>query len=207
MHDGIWERRRVYDPALRFIHWWNALAVVALLATAWSSELFERGPFEKALWQAHIAIGYALITGLAARIAWGVVGPRHARFTDLWHPRAWLGVLRSRRLSASRRFGHDELASLAYLAAYALLATMAMTGLALAAIEHGAGPLAGALGDMAWLKKTFKEPHEAISTIVAVFVGLHVAMLVVHTRRDRNRIARSMLTGVQYRRRDEAGHA
>jgi hypothetical protein len=32
-------------------------------------------------------------------------------------------------------------------------------------------------------------------------------MLVVHEWRDGNRIARSMVTGVQRRRRGEAGHA
>jgi len=207
MSDASWDRRKVYDPALRLIHWWNALAIVALLATAWSSDLFEHGPYERTLWQVHIVLGYALVTGLAARLVWGLVGPRHARFSDLWHPRAWLDAIRLRRFAAAPRFGHDAFASLAYLAVFVLLAAMAVTGLALAAIEHGTGPLAGVLGDMVWLKKVFKEPHEAIATVLAVFVGLHWAMLVVHERRDGNRIARSMISGVQYRRRGEAGRA
>lgn len=207
MNDASWDRRKVYDPALRLMHWWNALAIVALLATAWSSDLFEHGPYERTLWQVHIFLGYALITGLAARLAWGLVGPRYARFADLWHPRAWLDVARLRRLAAAPRFGHDTFASLAYLAVYALLATMAVTGLALAAVEHGTGPLAGVLGDMIWLKKLFKEPHETIATVLAVFIGLHLTMLIVHERRDGNRIARSMITGFQYRRREESGHA
>lgn len=207
METGSLEPRRVYDPALRIIHWWNAAAVVALLATAWSSDLFERGPLGRVLWQAHIWLGYALIVGLAARLAWGVIGPRYARFSDLWHPRAWLTAMRLKRAAAAPRFGHDALASLAYLAVYALLGAMGATGLALAAIEHGAGPLTPLLGDMAWLKGLFKEPHEAIATMLALFVGLHLTMLVVHERRDRNRIARSMLTGIQYRRREETGNA
>jgi len=202
-----WERRKVYDPALRVIHGWNALALVALVATAWASELFERGPYEALLWQAHIVLGYGLVTGLVARLTWGIVGPRHARFSDLWHPRAWLDALRKRRLRSSGRFGHDEFASLAYLAVYALIGIMAATGLALAAIQHSTGPLAGVLGDMAWLKKVFREPHEAGATVLAVFVGIHVVALVIHERLERNHIARSMLTGTQYRRRGEAGRA
>jgi cytochrome b len=207
METGNLERRRVYDPALRAMHWWNAGAIVALLATAWSSELFEHGPVERTLWQAHIWLGYALIVGVAARVAWGIVGPRYARFADLWHPRAWGAALRLRYATAASRFGHDPLASLAYLAVYALLGAMAVSGLALAAIEHGAGPLAPALGDMAWLKHLFSEPHEAIATTLAAFVGVHLTMLGVHQYRDRNGIAASMLTGLQYRRREETGHA
>lgn len=207
MERTTWERRKVYDPALRFIHGWNALALIALLATAWSSGLFEHGPYEAALWKTHIVLGYGLVIGIAARLAWGLVGPRYARFSDLWHPRVWLDTLRTRRLRASGRFGHNEFASLAYLAVYALLVTMAVTGLALAAIEYGTGPLAPMLGDMAWLRKLFKEPHEAIATALAIFVGIHAAALFVHEKRDGNRIARSMFTGEQCRRREETGHA
>lgn len=207
MNETVWERRRVYDPVLRVIHWWNALALAALLATGWSAELVEHGRWAGAVSQLHILLGYGLVTGLAARLAWGIVGPRHARFTDLWHPRAWLDVLRLRRRRRGGRFGHDELASLAYLAVYALLAAMAATGLALAAIEHGIGPLAALIGEMAWLKKPFAEPHEAIATVLAAFVVIHIGALVVHERLERNQVARSMLTGIQYRRREEGGHA
>ena len=207
MKTTVWEQRKVYDPALRIIHWWNALALVALLATAWSSELFERGPYEAVLWQIHIVLGYGLVIGLVARFTWGIVGPRHARFSDLWHPRAWLDALRRLRVRSSQRFGHNEFASLAYLVVYALIGTMVATGLALAAIQHTTGPLAGVLGDMVWLKKVFREPHEAVATALAVFVGMHVAALVLHERLERNHIARSMLSGTQYRRRGEAPHA
>lgn len=207
MDATVWERRRVYDPVLRIVHGWNALVLAALLATGWSTELVEHGPWADVLWRVHVLLGYGLVIGLVARAVWGVVGPRHARFADLWHPRAWVDAVRLQRPRATRRFGHDELASIVYLAVYALLAAMAVTGLALAAIEHDTGPLAGPLGDAAWLRKAFGEPHEAMATMAAAFVGVHVIALIVHERLQRNRIAQSMLTGFQYRRREESGHA
>ncbi len=204
MREGDWEARRVYDPVLRFIHAWNALALVALLATGWLADAFERGPNEALLWDAHIVLGYGLIVGLVARVLWGLVGPRHARFSDLWHPRTWIEVVRQRTIRTSRRFGHNELASLAYLGVYAFILAMGSTGLALAAIEHGVGPLSEWLGDATWLKKVFKEPHEAISTALALFVGVHLIALVVHEWLERNHLARSMLTGIQFRRREQS---
>lgn len=206
MRDSEWETRRVYDPALRFMHAWIASMLVALLATAWVADIFERGPNEAMVWDAHIVLGYGLIVGLVMRVLWGIVGPRHARFSDLWHPEVWLDVARSWRIRASQRFGHNELASLAYLGVYALLFAMAATGLALAAIEHGVGPLSGWLADAVWLKKLFKEPHEAMATVLALFVGVHLVALVVHERLERNHLARSMLTGIQFRPRRQSQH-
>lgn len=206
MERNGWERRRVYDPVLRLIHGWNALALLALLATGWSAELFEHGPREAQVWNLHIVLGYSLIVGLVARIAWGLVGPRYARLSDLWHPRSWLGLLRRWKLPLSHRFGHNEYASLAYLAVYSLLATMGITGLALAATGYGVGPLAGWLGDRATLEELFKEPHEVVATLLALFVAVHLIALVVHERLERNQTARSMLTGFQFRRRGEAEH-
>ncbi len=202
-HDE-WQRRRVYDPVLRSIHGWNALVLVALLASGWSAELVEHGPAEAVIWNLHIVAGYGLVIGLVARLAWGLVGPRHARLADLWHPRCWLAALKQRRIPRSHRFGHNEYASLAYLAVYALLVTMGATGLALAAVGHGVGPLAGPLGDLVTLEELFKEPHEAIATLLALFVGAHLAALVIHERLEGNRIAASMVTGVQFRRPRES---
>lgn len=147
MSDAGQERRRVYDPALRFLHWWNAAAIVALLATGWGVELFEHGALERAVWTVHVYAGHGLVLGLATRLAWAFVGLRHARLADMWHPQAWRRVLTDFRLPDRHRWGHDPLASAAFLALYGMLAVMAVTGLALAASELGMGPLAGGLLD------------------------------------------------------------
>jgi cytochrome b len=147
-----------------------------------------------------------LVTGLAARVTWGFVGPRHAQFRDLWHPRSWLDILRRPRLPVSHRFGHNEYASLVYLAVYALLAIMGVTGLALAAIAHDVGPLVALLGTRQVPEDLVGEPHEFIATLLALFVAAHLVALIVHERLESNRTARSMLTGVQFRRRAEARH-
>jgi Ni/Fe-hydrogenase 1 B-type cytochrome subunit len=193
-----YRRQKVYDPLLRLIHLWNGFAILFLMTTVWLSELFEKGVGEKTLWQVHIYIGYALVVGIVSRLVWGVVGPTHARFTDMWHPAVWVGAVRNLNLRVKPRYGHNTLASGAYLLVYLLLITMAMTGLSLAAIEHSMGPFNGWIGDMPWLKGVFKEPHEFIYYLLMGFVVIHIAALIWHEHVDKTPLAQSMVTGYQY---------
>jgi len=198
METLTYRRQKVYDPVLRLIHLWNALSILFLMATIWFSELFEKGVGEDTLWQLHIYIGYALIVGIVARLAWGFVGPSHARFSDMWHPAAWWNAVRHFNFQSKPRFGHDTLASGVYLLLYVLLAVMAVTGLGLAAIEHSMGPFNAWFGDMAWLKDTFEEPHELIYSILIGFVVIHIAALIWHEHKDKTPLAQAMVTGYKY---------
>ncbi|OGV71433.1 MAG: hypothetical protein A3B82_00330, partial [Methylophilales bacterium RIFCSPHIGHO2_02_FULL_57_10] len=188
----------VYDPVLRLIHAWNGLAILFLMATVWLSELFEKGIGEDTLWQVHIYLGYALVLGIVARLAWGIAGPQHARFSDMWHPAAWWNAVRHFNLQVTPRFGHNALASGVYLLVYTLLAVMAVTGLGLAAIEHSMGPFNNWFGDMVWLKEIFEEPHEVIYSVLMGFVVVHIAALIWHERKDRTPLAQAMVSGYQY---------
>lgn len=198
METLTYRRNKVYDPILRLIHAWNGLAILFLIATVMLSELFEKGVGEDTLWQFHIYLGYGLILGLAARLAWGMVGPAHARFSDMWHPSSWWKAITTRKLQSVPRFGHDVLASGVYLLVYLLLLTIAVTGLGLAAVEHSTGPFNDWFGDMAWLKETFEEPHELIYNLLIGFVIVHIGALIWHEWKDRTPLAQSMVTGYQY---------
>lgn len=167
-----------YDPLLRLIHAWNALAIVGLIASSQVAEAFEHGSAEATVWSLHIQFGYALIGGLVARLVWGLVGPASARWSDLWHPRAWAAMLRG-RFDLPPRAGHDVRASLAFLVLYGVLAIMAATGLALAGIEHDTGPLAARLAGSE-LEDLFEEPHEFGFALTLGFIGLHLGALAFH---------------------------
>lgn len=193
-----YRRQQVYDPVLRIIHAWNGISILFLMATVWLSDLFDKGVGEDTLWQLHIYLGYGLILGLAARLAWGIAGPQHARFSDLWHPSAWRRAVRTRNFRSAPRFGHDTLASGVYLTVYLLLVVMAVTGLGLAAAEHSMGPLNAWFGDMAWAEDIFEEPHEAIFYVLMGFVVVHIAALIWHERKDKTPLAQSMVSGYQY---------
>ncbi len=198
MEKITYRRQKVYDPALRLIHLWNGLAILFLMVTIWISDLFDKGVGEDTLWQIHIFIGYALVVGIVARLAWGLVGPRHARYSDLWHPAAWWNAVRHFNLTTKPRFGHNTLASAVYLLVYLLLIAMAVSGLGLAAIEHSMGPFNTWFGDMTWLEDLFEEPHEIIYYLLMGFVVIHIAALIWHEYKDKTPVAQAMVTGYQY---------
>jgi cytochrome b len=196
-------REQVYDPILRLVHAWNGFAVLFLIATSQVADWVEHTPDEAFAWTCHIWAGYALVLGLVGRLIWGIVGPPYARFSDMWHPRAWVAVFRTRiLLPAPAAFGHHPLASSVYLAMYGVLITMAITGLALGAIQQTTGPLVPWLADAVWYKGIFREPHEALQNVVIGFVLVHIAALILHERLHRAPLAQSMVTGHQYLRRD-----
>ena len=188
---------RVFDPLLRTLHWTIALSIVALIASSQLAEAFEHGPYEKTIWNLHILAGYVLSAGLLTRLLWGAVGPLSARWRDLWHPSVWKDSLFKLRLPSAHRAGHDPIASLGYLFAYAVMALMVVTGLGLAASEFQAGPLAAWYGHAGWLEDMLEDPHEVGFVLLLGFIGLHMAALVFHQFRG-ERVAQSMVTGKQY---------
>lgn len=197
-------REKVYDPILRTLHAWNGLAILLLILSSQAAEWLEYTPEATALWRFHVWIGYALVLGLVGRIAWGINGPAHARLSALWHGRDWMAALRTRRFFAEPEgFGHHPMASAAYLALYLVILAMAVTGLALAAIDQGRGPLYAWLGHDVTLKHLFKTPHEVLEKFVWGFVILHIAALILHEAWHGAPMAQAMVSGYQYRKEKE----
>jgi Ni/Fe-hydrogenase 1 B-type cytochrome subunit len=135
-------REKVFDPVLRGIHAWNGIAILLLVISAQVADWIEFTPEAAALWRFHVWAGEALVIGLLARLTWGVHGPRHAGLAAMWHAKAWLRAIRMRQwFTQPDGYGHHPLASAVYLLFYFMALVMAFTGLALAAIEQGRGPL------------------------------------------------------------------
>ena len=63
----------VWDPLVRIAHWLLAACVLVNLAG-----LVEEGE----MW--HRYIGYTACAVVAIGLLWGLVGSRHARFSDFW---------------------------------------------------------------------------------------------------------------------------
>lgn len=197
MNTAKFTAHAAYDPLLRLLHAWNALAILGLIVSSQVAEAVEHGPWEPLAWRTHIQFGYALCAGLALRLVWGVVGPQRARWSDLWHPQAWAAMLRG-RWNFPPRLGHDVRASAAFLALYGVLLLMAGSGLALAAIEYDLGPLGGSLTEDSGLKHFFKEPHEVGFALVLGFLALHLGALAFHRFVLRLPVGQAMLNGTQY---------
>ncbi|MDW8324520.1 MAG: cytochrome b/b6 domain-containing protein [Burkholderiales bacterium] len=211
MHTPALTRQRVYDPVLRLIHAWNALMVVLLLVSSQLAALLQHDWPVPALWRLHLWCGYLLFLGLTARLTWGLAGPRHARLTELWQPAAWLEALRERRFFVPpRRFGHHPPATLGYVGFYALAWLMVITGLGLAAIDQGVGPLYFVLGYDFLRTDWFRRPHDWLEELILAYVLLHLAALVLHERWHGVPMAQAMVSGYQYlqsERKDNDGQS
>ena len=193
-------REKVYDPVLRIIHAWNALLVLLLLISSQVAKWHAFTPEAAVLWRLHVWMGYGLLLGLVARASWGIYGPKQANWRQMWTWRAWLAAVRNRTFfTEPSRFGHHPLATAAYLAFYAATLVMAVTGLALAAISQGQGPLYPWLGYDVLLKPWFKPPHEFLEEFFLGFVLLHIAALILHENRHGVPVAQAMISGFQYR--------
>jgi cytochrome b len=178
--------RLVWDLPLRACHW----LLAACMAGSWATH--ELG----VQWFAwHVRFGYATLVLVAFRIAWGFVGPRHARFAGfLRGPRAVLGYLRAlRRGEATPSVGHNPLGALSVVAMLALLLVQAVTGLFANDEIFNTGPLYGYVQDAQ--SDRLSGLHGRNFDRLLVLVGLHVAAVAWYRWRLRVDLVRPMWTG------------
>lgn len=181
----------VWDPVVRLAHWAVAISFFIAYVTA-----------EDAL-RVHVWAGY-LIGGLvAARILWGFVGPRHARFVDfVCRPAAVFAYLRDLLTGSARRYlGHSPAGGAMVVALLIGLAGTVGTGLLLYAVEKQSGPLAG------WvvrpeqppppvdLADALEELHELAANLTLTLVLFHLAGVALASFVHRENLPRAMVTG------------
>jgi Ni,Fe-hydrogenase I cytochrome b subunit len=193
-------RHYIYDAAQRILHWWIGLATLLMITSGLIGANMEAGSGRAYMWDLHTVTGYALIVGAVGRLVWGLFGPEHGRFGSLFHVRAWVKTLRTRRIeSADGPFGHHPQAALSYLGFYGLLFMMCSSGLTLAGILHGQGPLALETMDDFTQLDTIREVHEICMWLIVGFIVAHIAALIVHETKDKIPVSQSMVSGYQYR--------
>lgn len=126
------ETVKVWDPLVRVLHW----ALVVAFFVAYFTE--------DDLQVVHVWAGYVVGAVVIVRILWGVVGSRHARFTDfIYRPSRVFGYLKNlARLSGRRYIGHSPAGGAMTVALLLSLAVTVGVGLFLDAADERIGPLA-----------------------------------------------------------------
>lgn len=180
---------RVWDLPTRLFHW----TLVALVATAVITQEIGGNAME---W--HFRAGYAVLTLVAFRVLWGLVGTRYARFSSFaYGPSAILAYLRnSRQGRKDGLLGHNPLGSLSIFALLANLLAQAISGLYSNDDIANDGPLVKFIGkelsdQITWFHK------EVSGTLLYVLVGLHAAAIVFYAIRKKQNLVRPMVTGDQ----------
>ncbi len=164
--------RRVWDPAVRVLHW----ALAASFALGWATTEW--------LGDWHQAVGYAALAMVVVRIAWGFVGPHYARFAQFMRgPRVTLDF--ARRMLAGREaryLGHNPLGACMVLALFACIGGLALTGWLYTT-------------DRFWGDETVERIHLALAWTTVALVVMHVAGVALASFRHRENLLAAMLTG------------
>lgn len=166
--------QRVWDPFVRLFHW--SLVACVLL----NQLLLEGGE------TAHRWTGYTAGALVLARVVWGFVGSRHARFADFFPTPARLRthLQALRRREQPHHAGHNPLGALMMLALMACVLALGITG---------------------WLQGTdaffgnegLQDLHEALANGLLWAAGLHAAAAIVMGRLERVNLVRAMVTGIK----------
>lgn len=178
--------RLVWDLPLRVFHW----LLAACVAGSWVTH--ELG-VEWFSW--HARIGCLTLVLLAFRIAWGFVGPRHARFSSFVRgPRTTLAYLRTvLRSGSAASVGHNPLGALSVLAMLGLLLVQAVTGLFANDEIFNTGPLYGYVNDAQ--SDRLAALHGRNFDWIVALIALHLAAVAWHQLYKRVDVVRPMVTG------------
>ncbi len=168
----------VYDWPTRIFHWLFAAFFVAAFAI---SNLTDD---DSSRFPLHMLSGMAMCSVILLRLAWSLVGTRHARFSDLvLGPASLFAYFRGMFSGATHRWiGHNPASS---------WAAVVMVGLGLGLGVTGYLMTTGPECDL------LEEAHELMANAFLVFVLLHIGGLVAHALRYRDRLAGSMVTGTK----------
>jgi cytochrome b len=162
----------VWDAPVRVFHW---LAVLCFFG-AWITAESER-------WRLlHVTLGYTLAGLVAFRVAWGIVGSRHARFASFVRGpgAAWRYVGSLLRGRPEHHAGHNPAGALAIVGLLALAAAVTASGWA-NYNEFGG--------------KWAEELHEGLADVMLALVAVHVAGVVASSWWHRENLVRGMVTG------------
>src|SRR5215469_18838462 len=174
----------VWDPLVRFGHW---VLVVAFVVAYLSAEEEAGGPDPL-----HVRGGYVVGVIVVLRVAWGFVGPRHARFSDFVRsPLVALAYFIDLVYGRARRYvGHSPAGGAMVIALLVCLAATVTTGL-IAYGEEGKGPLASVLvtdanakgnesGHRGLSERRDGETESTIGELHGLMANITVALLVAH---------------------------
>lgn len=165
-------RINVWDPFVRIFHW-------SLLAGFAANALVVDDDGKLHQW-----IGYGIVGLVLARITWGLIGTRYARFASF--PPSLSGAVGQMReaLTGERHIhvGHTPLGALMI---YNLLATLLVVGLS--------GWLMTT--DAFWGVEWPEELHEVAVAWAEISVVLHIAAVFFESWRTRVNLPRAMVTG------------
>jgi cytochrome b len=178
---------RIWDLPTRLFHWALALTVAGSVISA-------KIGGNAMVW--HFRFGYVVLTLLAFRILWGLVGGRWSRFASfVYAPATLLRYLRGRAASHEQLdVGHSPAGALSVFALLGVLLAQLATGLVADDEIANQGPLNRFVGSDTVMSATSWHKGWGQWLILAL-VALHVAAIAYYLLKKHTNLVRPMLLG------------
>jgi cytochrome b len=182
---------RVWDLPTRIFHWTLAACVIASVVTA-------NVGGNAMVW--HFRLGYLILSLLAFRLVWGLVGGHWSRFASfVFSPATLLRYLRKESSTAElHEVGHSPLGALSVFAILSILAVQVGTGLFADDEIASTGPLIKFVSGATSLLLTKWHKNYGQWIIVALAV-LHVAAIAFYVFKKKKRdLLSAMVSGDKF---------
>lgn len=166
------KRIKVWDPLVRVFHWCLVAGIVA------DGLLIEEDS------KLHEQVGLTVLALIGIRLIWGVIGTRHARFSD-FPPSVPAALGQVADMATGREGVHLGHTPLGALMIYNLLTTVAAIGVTGWMMTTR----------MFWGSDMFEELHEGLVVWLTISVAVHVAAVIFESRRTGVNLPRAMVSG------------
>ncbi len=174
---------RVWDPLVRVFHW--SLVVFFMIAFATEDDWL----------YLHSFAGYSITGLLMFRILWGLIGTRHARFSDFITPPSTVREYLKSMLSGRPKhyLGHNPAGGMMVITMLVVLLLTAFSGMATLATE-GLGPLANTFF-AGWSEDWLEDIHETLANLALLLVIIHIAGVILSSVVHGENLIKAMIHG------------
>ena len=177
---------KVWDLSVRVFHW--SLASAFFIAYLTEDDFLDL----------HVFAGYTIAGLIVYRLFWGLIGTRHARFSDFVRPpREVFAYLKDMATFHPKRYiGHNPAGGAMVVALLVSLLITVLTGLSVYGAKEMAGPLADLFANAPnFVGNVVEELHEFFANFTLFLVGFHVVGVILAGLQHGENLVRSMLNG------------
>lgn len=186
---------KVWDPFIRVFHW----TVVVCFLIAYITE-------DDVMWLHELA-GYIILALVAARVIWGLIGSRYARFSDfIYKPETVKQYFKdSLRFQSKRYIGHNPLGGVMVILLLVMLVLTSWSGIEAEGVEDSdveafnielvKSAVADDDEDNSGDNGIWEEIHEFLANTTLLLIFLHVAGVIFSSIAHGENLVRSMITG------------
>jgi len=179
------KKHLIWDLPLRVFHWLFVLTIAGAWYTSEHSDFIDY----------HMMLGYFALGLLVFRISWGLVGPKHARFSQfLPSPNTLIEYLQS--IKHKKKFhspGHNPLGSFMVVLMIVLITLQAVSGLFINDDIFSSGPYYGSIASST--EKVMKFLHHNVFDFMIISIALHLLAIAYYWLIKKENLILPMITG------------